>query len=59
MGLVVMQVDDDRRGGRTTTEYEELNRVEPDPALFAPPAGYTVRDQYPGGTPGVVATASY
>ncbi len=58
MGLTVMEIDDDPRRGRTTTEYEELNRGEPDPSLFTPPTGYTVNDQYPGGTPGVVATAS-
>jgi hypothetical protein len=45
MGLTLLSISDDPRTGRTTTEFEELNREEPDPALFAPPAGYTVQEQ--------------
>jgi hypothetical protein len=54
LGLVVMAIRDDPRSGRTTTEYEELNRGEPDPGLFAPPAGYTVQDQPMGGLIGAI-----
>jgi hypothetical protein len=46
-GLTMMAVRDDPRRGRTTTEYEDFNRGEPDPAVFAPPAGYTVQEQHP------------
>jgi hypothetical protein len=28
-------------------EYEELNLGEPDPAMFAPPAGYKVEEVHP------------
>ena len=45
MGLVLMAINDDPRRGRTTTEYEELNRGEPDPSLFTPPADYKVVEQ--------------
>jgi hypothetical protein len=45
LGLVMMAVDDDPRRGKTTTEYEELTMGEPDAALFAPPAGYTVQER--------------
>jgi hypothetical protein len=49
MGLTLMAINDDPRRGRSTMEYEELNRVEPDPALFAAPAGYTVQEQHQNG----------
>jgi hypothetical protein len=42
LGLTLMAISDDPRRGRTTTEYVEFNRGEPDPAFFAPPAGYKV-----------------
>jgi hypothetical protein len=45
LGLVVMSIRDDPRTGRNVSEYEELNRGEPDPGLFAPPAGYAVQEQ--------------
>jgi len=45
LGLTVMTISDDPRHGRTVGEYEELNRGEPDPSLFAPPQGYTVEEQ--------------
>jgi hypothetical protein len=28
-------------------ELTDIERGEPDPALFRPPEGYTVKDQYP------------
>jgi hypothetical protein len=45
LGGVVMAVRDDPRSGRTVTEYEDITRGEPDPSLFAVPAGYTVQEQ--------------
>lgn len=55
LGLTVMAIDDDPRRGRTTTEYEDLNLGEPDPSLFAPPPGYTIKEQP---QPGIVGTAN-
>jgi hypothetical protein len=52
LGLVVMAIRDDPRTGRSVTEYEELTRGEPDPGLFAPPAGYTVQEQPQNGIMG-------
>jgi hypothetical protein len=46
--LLVLSVDDDPRTGTRTTELTNLDRVEPDPALFQVPEGYTIKDQYPG-----------
>jgi hypothetical protein len=45
LGLTLMSIHDDPRNGRTTAEYIELQRAEPDPALFNTPAGYTVEDR--------------
>ena len=53
LGLTLMTIGEDPRRGRTTIEYEELNRGEPDPALFAPPAGYTVQEQRVNGMGGL------
>jgi len=44
MGLVVKQVWNDPRYGKRTVELKDLSRVAPDPALFRPPAAYTVKD---------------
>jgi hypothetical protein len=46
--LVVLSVDDDPRTGTRITEVTNLDRGEPNPALFQVPEGYTIRDQYPG-----------
>jgi hypothetical protein len=46
--LVLLSVDDDPRTGTRITEVTNLNRGEPNPALFQVPEGYTIRDQYPG-----------
>jgi hypothetical protein len=46
--LVVLSVDDDPRTGARITEVTNLDRGEPNPALFQVPEGYTIRDQYPG-----------
>ncbi len=45
--LTVRQIHDDPRTGRHTLEVTELDRGEPDPALFQPPADYTIKDQNP------------
>lgn len=47
LGIILMAINDDPRRGKTTMELEDLNRAEPDPALFAAPAGYTVKEQHP------------
>lgn len=47
MGLMLMMIRDDPRQGRTTAEFEELSLTEPDPALFAAPAGYKVEEVHP------------
>lgn len=44
LGLVLYFINDDPRRGRTVEEYEELTLREPDAALFALPADYTVVD---------------
>lgn len=46
--LVVLSTDDDPRTGLRTIELTNLNRAEPDPALFQVPEGYTIKDHYPG-----------
>jgi len=45
--VAVLQIDDDPRTGVRTTELTDIERGEPDPALFQPPEGYTIKDQYP------------
>lgn len=45
--LVVMSIHDDPRTGTTTMELTDLEKGEPDPALFQVPEGYTVKDQTP------------
>ena len=46
--LAVLTINDDPRSGTQTTEITDLNRAEPDPALFQVPEGYTIKDQNPG-----------
>jgi len=41
----VLSTSVDPRGGTTTTELTEIQRGEPDPALFQPPAGYAVKER--------------
>jgi hypothetical protein len=43
--ITLFSVDSDPRTGTRTTEYTELDRAEPDPAVFQVPEGYTVKDQ--------------
>ena len=45
LGLTLMSIHDDPRNGRTTAEYVDLQLAVPDPALFNPPAGYTVEER--------------
>jgi hypothetical protein len=46
--LVLSSTNSDPRNGTTTTEVIDLQRAEPDPALFQIPEGYTLKDQNPG-----------
>ena len=47
LGLVVMSVNDDPRNGTITMEMTDIEKGEPDPALFQVPEGYTVKDRTP------------
>ena len=40
---------DDPRRGKTVVEVEEINQGEPDPAMFEPPPGYTIKQVVPQG----------
>jgi hypothetical protein len=46
--IIVYTTDDDPRTGSRTTELTNIDRAEPDPAIFQVPEGYTIKDQYPG-----------
>jgi hypothetical protein len=43
--LVMLRTYDDPRSGRLKIEVVELNQGEPDPGLFAAPAGYSLEEQ--------------
>ena len=43
--ITLFSVNSDPRTGTRTTEVTELDRAEPDPAVFEVPEGYTVKDQ--------------
>jgi hypothetical protein len=45
--LIVLSVDDDPRSGTRIAEVTDLDRGEPNPALFQVPDGYTIKDQFP------------
>ena len=47
LGLVVREVRDDPREGKTTKELLELSQNEPGPAIFQPPEGYQIATQNP------------
>jgi hypothetical protein len=51
MAMILLRIHDDPRRGKSTIEYEELNLQEPDPAMFAPPAGYKVEEVHPNASP--------
>lgn len=42
--LVMKEQWEDPRSGERTISLEKFSRAEPDPALFRPPTGYTVKD---------------
>jgi hypothetical protein len=44
LGVVVLTKTVDPRSGDTTMKLTDISRVEPDPALFMPPADYTIKD---------------
>jgi hypothetical protein len=41
-GLVVRDISDDPRRGKTTRELTNLTQGDPDPTTFQPPEGYEV-----------------
>ena len=47
LDLQMMSLDDNSKTGRRVDEIVKLTRGEPDPALFVPPAGYTIVDNKP------------
>lgn len=53
LGVTMMSFNDDPRRGRTTAEVDELHQGEPDPAMFAPPKDFLVKDQNPVAAPAV------
>jgi hypothetical protein len=44
LGYIVRQMTSDPRTGKVTTELSNIDRSEPDPAMFKPPEGYKVMD---------------
>jgi hypothetical protein len=46
--ITLLATDNDPRTGLQSTEVIDIVRAEPDPALFLPPEGYTIRDHSPG-----------
>ncbi len=46
--IMVESINDDPRSGTSTMELTNVDRGEPDPVLFQAPAGYTVKEQFPG-----------
>jgi hypothetical protein len=46
-GIIMRWISDDPRRGKTTMEVEEFIPGEPDASLFAPPAGYKIREMKP------------
>jgi len=49
LGLTMLSKNTDPRFGETTTKLTNISLVEPDPALFMPPADYEIKD-VPGPT---------
>ena len=41
-GLLVREIRDDPRSGKTTRELTSLSQNDPDPATFQPPEGYEI-----------------
>ena len=46
--IVVLSTDDDPRSGTRTAEITNLDRSEPDPAIFQVPEGYALKERHPG-----------
>ena len=44
LGMAVLSKSSDPRYGETTTKVTNIQRAEPDPSLFQPPAGYEIVD---------------
>jgi hypothetical protein len=42
---VILRESDDPRNGESTDKLVNISRSEPDPSLFEPPPGYTVKDE--------------
>jgi hypothetical protein len=47
LGMQIRLITDDPRTGKSTTETTDIKLSAPDPTLFQPPAGYTLRDTSP------------
>jgi hypothetical protein len=47
VGVQMRTITDDPRSGKTTIETTDLQQSDPDPTLFQPPAGYTLKDANP------------
>jgi len=47
LSLQMRSTIDDPRAGKTTTETTDINQADPDPALFQPPAGFTLKETNP------------
>lgn len=47
LGMTLSILMDDPRRGKMTYEVEELVQGEPDPSVFAPPAGYKIKEITP------------
>ena len=45
--VVMLTTDNDPRNGLQSTEVTDIVRTEPDPTLFLPPEGYTIKEHYP------------
>jgi hypothetical protein len=56
-GLLVRDVTDDPRMGKSTRELTQLTQGDPDPATFQPPEGYEIVTRDPPGCPGEATTA--
>jgi hypothetical protein len=46
--ITLLATDNDPRTGLQSTEVTDVVRTEPDPTLFLPPEGYTIKDHTPG-----------
>ncbi len=56
-GLVVREITNDPRSGKSTRELTSLTQSDPDPSTFHPPEGYEIVTKEALGCQGVVSTA--